>query len=214
MDALYDKAIMRLAAEANGAGRLPAPSGTATVSNPMCGDRVTIDIETANGTITKLAHEAKACLLCQASASLLCRAAPGGEADKIARLATQIESWLKDNTALPTDAWPELAVFGPVAGARSHPADGSAPRSAGKHAELKMEKPEFQDELNAMLDAIATALGIEGPAAATAVEQGRLEIRFAEVEGERVLLASYDGRMVEVGADAIRAALLKRQGAA
>ena len=74
-----------------------------------------------------------------------------------------------------------------------------------------MTDPEFHVELNAMVDAIAEALKLTGTAAAAAIEQGKLVMRFAEADGERVILAVYDGRMVEVGPAAVKAALEKRR---
>lgn len=74
-----------------------------------------------------------------------------------------------------------------------------------------MTDPEFHVELNAMVDAIAEALQLTGTAAAAAIEQGKLVMRFAEADGERVILAVYDGRMVEVGPAAVKAALEKRR---
>jgi len=115
-DALYDRAIMRLAAAAHGAGRLPAPGGSATVANPMCGDRVTIDVNVADGRVTDAMHEAKACLLCQAAASLICREATGRNTRELTGLKDGVEAWLLHGAEMP--GWPDLAVFAPVAGAK------------------------------------------------------------------------------------------------
>ena len=43
-DPLYRKAVLRLAANATGAGRLPDPHGTGTAHNPTCGDRVIVEM--------------------------------------------------------------------------------------------------------------------------------------------------------------------------
>ena len=117
-EALYEKAIMRLAADATGAGRLPEATGSATVHNPMCGDRITIDIDTAAGKVAAIAHEAKACLLCQAAASLICGAATGRDVGQLSGMKGQIEAWLLHGKAMPA-GWPGLAAFAPVAKARS-----------------------------------------------------------------------------------------------
>ena len=63
--------ILRLAADAAGAGRLAHPGGSATVHNPACGDRVTVELALADGRITALAHHTQACVLTQASAAIL-----------------------------------------------------------------------------------------------------------------------------------------------
>jgi nitrogen fixation NifU-like protein len=70
-DPLYKKAVLRLAADATGAGRLTVPCRSASAHNPACGDKVTVDVAMEGGRITALAHDTKACVLTQASASIL-----------------------------------------------------------------------------------------------------------------------------------------------
>ena len=55
-DPLYRREILRLAADATGAGHLPAPDAAATAHNPACGDRVTVELALADGRVTALAH--------------------------------------------------------------------------------------------------------------------------------------------------------------
>jgi NifU-like protein involved in Fe-S cluster formation len=70
-DPLYRKELLRLAADAAGAGRLPEACHTGRAFNPACGDRVTVDIALEEGRIAGIAHDTKACVLTQASASIL-----------------------------------------------------------------------------------------------------------------------------------------------
>lgn len=112
---LYQKELMRLAGSAHGAGRLPHPDGSATIQNPLCGDRITVDVtRDATGRITALAHDAKACVLCQASAALLAGHAIGSTAADIAA-EQQLVRDLLTTGALPDHAWPGLSAFAPVA---------------------------------------------------------------------------------------------------
>ena len=80
-DPLYKKALLRLAADAAGAGRLTVPCRSASAFNPACGDKVTVDVAVENGRITAIAHNTKACVLTQASASIL-----GGEMAGLTRV--------------------------------------------------------------------------------------------------------------------------------
>jgi nitrogen fixation protein NifU and related proteins len=73
-DPLYKPALLRLAADATGAGRLAVPCRSGTAHNPACGDKVTVDVAVEDERITAIAHDTKACVLTQASASIL-----GGE---------------------------------------------------------------------------------------------------------------------------------------
>jgi nitrogen fixation NifU-like protein len=70
-DPLYKKPLLRLAADAAGAGRLPEPHATGTAHNPTCGDRITVDLAIEDDRIIGIAFETKACVLTQASASIL-----------------------------------------------------------------------------------------------------------------------------------------------
>ena len=94
-DPLYRRDILRLAADAHGAGRLPAPDAAGTAHNPACGDRVTVELALADGRVTALAHATQACVLTQASAALLAGAAAGRDRDGIAALADGLRAFLK-----------------------------------------------------------------------------------------------------------------------
>jgi NifU-like protein involved in Fe-S cluster formation len=94
-DLLYRRALLRLAADAAGAGPLPAPDATGTAHNPACGDRVTVELMLADGRITALAHNTQACILTQASAALLAGAV-GLDRAGVDALARQVLALLKD----------------------------------------------------------------------------------------------------------------------
>jgi nitrogen fixation NifU-like protein len=78
---------------------LEHPSATREGFNPLCGDRVRIEIEVTDATITTAAFTANACAICTASASLLTervtgmavnRAAEVTDAETVAALGTDI----------------------------------------------------------------------------------------------------------------------------
>ena len=100
-DPLYRKALLRLAADATGAGRLPAPDARATAANPACGDTVTVELALEDGTITALAHDTRACILTQASAAILGAAAPGLDRAALATLEAGVRAMLKDGAPPP-----------------------------------------------------------------------------------------------------------------
>ena len=77
-DQLYQDRIVALAKAKTGAGKLSAPSRSARRDNPLCGDRVTIDVRLdGDGRIAEIAQQVRGCLLCQASASALASVAVG-----------------------------------------------------------------------------------------------------------------------------------------
>ena len=94
--ALYQENIMTAANEAFGKGRLPDPDGDASVDNPLCGDRVTVDtLLNEDGTIKKIGHVVRGCLLCEACASLLAQAVPGASLAEIHGLANSVRAFLE-----------------------------------------------------------------------------------------------------------------------
>jgi nitrogen fixation protein NifU and related proteins len=101
-DPLYKKPLLRLAADAAGAGRLEAPHATGTVHNPACGDCVTVDLALEDNRITGIAFETKACVLVQASASILGADATGLNRDEIASLRDEVVKMLTDDGDPPS----------------------------------------------------------------------------------------------------------------
>jgi nitrogen fixation NifU-like protein len=109
-DPLYRKEILRLAANATGAGRLAHPSGSATLHNPACGDRVTVDVMMIDGRITALTHHTSACILTQASAAILGADAVGLSRTEIAALAAAVQALLAGGGA-PRPPFDSYAAF-------------------------------------------------------------------------------------------------------
>jgi len=94
-EGFYQQAILDLSRDDTHAGRLDAPDKTATRDNPLCGDRVSIDIAMAdNQTIKAVAHEVKGCALCKASAALAAQTAEGATKQDVEKLKTDLESLL------------------------------------------------------------------------------------------------------------------------
>ena len=120
-DDLYHTKVLRLAAEAVGNGRLADPDASVTLSNPMCGDRITLDLRLDRDKVAAIGHDVKACVLCQASASAIGRHAVGEPREALQAVADQVAALLKQEHAPATDAWAELDAFRPVASYKSRP---------------------------------------------------------------------------------------------
>lgn len=106
-DPLYKPSLLRLAADATGAGRLSVPCGTATAFNPACGDKVTVDVAVEDGRITSIAHDTKACVLTQASAAILGGEIAGLSLAEVSALHSAVSSMLTGDRppAAPFDAY-------------------------------------------------------------------------------------------------------------
>lgn len=113
-DLLYARPLLRLAADASGAGAMPKPDATATIHNPACGDRVTVELAVTGGRITALAHQTQACVLAQASAAVLASQAVGLDRAGLEALSGSVEAMLKGGPALPAYvAFEGAAAHGP-----------------------------------------------------------------------------------------------------
>ena len=111
-DPLYRKEILRLAADAAGAGRLSGPHATATAHNPACGDKVTVDLSVdAGGRVTAMAHDTKACVLAQASASILGQSLKGASREDVETLANDIAAMLVTKATPPASPFDAYAAF-------------------------------------------------------------------------------------------------------
>ena len=107
-DPLYRKELLRLAADAHGAGRLTGPHVTGHAHNPACGDKVTVDLELADGRVAQIAHLTKACVLAQASASILGRELKGITRFDVEQLRESVAVMLAHGAAPPVASY---AVF-------------------------------------------------------------------------------------------------------
>jgi nitrogen fixation NifU-like protein len=115
-DELYQEKIVALAKAKTGAGKLAAPTKTARRDNPLCGDRVIIDVKLDGGKITEIAHQVRGCLLCQASASALSSLAIGKDAAGVAEIRHDAERALGREQGAAHEPY---AAFAPVAAHKS-----------------------------------------------------------------------------------------------
>jgi SUF system NifU family Fe-S assembly protein len=108
---LYQQAILDLAKAATGAGRLDDADASVTLDNPLCGDRITIDVKIADGHLAAVAHKVRGCALCEAAAAVIGSEAAGRPVDELRAIHGDINAML---TSEATPPWPALAAFDPV----------------------------------------------------------------------------------------------------
>ncbi|HEX3484605.1 MAG TPA: iron-sulfur cluster assembly scaffold protein [Micropepsaceae bacterium] len=101
-DPLYAKELLRLAANAAGAGRLDPFDAQGVEHNPTCGDKVSVTLRLdGNGRVTAMAHETNACVLAQASSSILGAQLSGADRQKVQELRVAVETMLHDGPPPP-----------------------------------------------------------------------------------------------------------------
>jgi nitrogen fixation NifU-like protein len=117
-DDLYQRDILDLAKAGAVAARLENPERTASLDNPLCGDRTTIDLRLAGDRIAAVGHRTRGCALCQASAALIAGLAVGASVSALKEGAAIIARSLEEGAPDPAPPWDGYRVFAPV---RRHP---------------------------------------------------------------------------------------------
>lgn len=124
--ALYNTEILRLAAATARASRLDNPHASVEKRSPICGSRVTVDIDLDDrGRVAAVGMLVRACALGQASSALLAERIVGRSPDELAAARDALAAWLAGDGAAPD--WPGLALFEP---ARPHSARHASIRLA------------------------------------------------------------------------------------
>lgn len=136
-DDLYQQAILTRAKTP--AKRLDSPGASVTVDNPLCGDRITLDVTLTNGTIAAIGHQVRGCALCQASAAVIAATVVGHPPAAATAGRAALDSVLKGGTA--SAPWQELAIFAPVQRHKSRQDCVRLPFTALEQALAQAAKP-------------------------------------------------------------------------
>jgi NifU-like protein involved in Fe-S cluster formation len=114
LDAIYNAKIMELAAGIPPAGRLDTPDATATAHSKLCGSTITVDVTMAGDHVEGYAQTVKACLLGQASASVVAQHIVGASAAEIREAGRAMRAMLKAGGPPPEGRFADLAALAPV----------------------------------------------------------------------------------------------------
>ena len=111
---LYQQAIVALAKRARDQPRLETPDRSVTVDNPLCGDRITLDLTLDADVVDKVGHKTRGCLLCEASACLITDHAPGETIDDLQVKAEELIGSFSDEDQSLSELWPGLETLAPA----------------------------------------------------------------------------------------------------
>ncbi|HTV52303.1 MAG TPA: SUF system NifU family Fe-S cluster assembly protein [Steroidobacteraceae bacterium] len=100
-------------------GHLDTPDATAEGHNPLCGDRLTIQLKLSGDRVEDIRFEGKGCAISTASASLMSEAIKGKDRASIERLFHSVHALLTQSQAT---AGPELGKLAALSGVREFPA--------------------------------------------------------------------------------------------
>lgn len=134
--ALYNTEILRLAASIPFAERLENAHATVEKRSPICGSRVTVDIDMGeDGRIARVGMLVRACALGQASASLMAANVVGRTPEEMAEVRDALTAWLAGERAEVPD-WAGLHLFEPaMAHSARHPSIRLAFEAAAEAAD-------------------------------------------------------------------------------
>lgn len=122
LEDIYADKLLALAAAISRTERLDDPDATASAHSRLCGSTVAVDVCVDDERITDFGQEVKACLLGQASASVVGREIVGTRIDEFRDVAAQMRAMLKAGGSPPGGRWADLALLEPVRDYRArHP---------------------------------------------------------------------------------------------
>jgi nitrogen fixation protein NifU and related proteins len=114
---LYQTQIIERSKMIDQATHLEDANCTGTASNPLCGDRISVELQLDGDIIKSIACHVRGCLLCKASSSILAEQAKGLSFDGLITLYSDVVNALNSSTDAP-ESFPEgYRLFFPV---RSH----------------------------------------------------------------------------------------------
>jgi nitrogen fixation NifU-like protein len=117
---LYQTTILDHHRHPRNRGRLEHPTASARGYNPLCGDRIALEVRVENGAIEEVRFEGSGCAISTASASLMTQAVKGKPVSEALKLFESFHALVTSDPhgEVDTAALGKLAVF---AGVREFP---------------------------------------------------------------------------------------------
>lgn len=111
---LYSARILELAAAIPAARRLEAPDARASAHSKLCGSTIAIELAMEGDRVQDFGQTVKACLLGQASASVVAQRIVGTSEAEFRSVAGEMRRMLKEGGPPPAGRWSDLAALEPV----------------------------------------------------------------------------------------------------
>jgi nitrogen fixation protein NifU and related proteins len=114
---LYQEVIIDHSRKPRNFRRLADANRTAQGHNPLCGDRITVDLKLQQGQLTDLGFQGAGCAICTASASLMTEGVKGKTIEEAERLFEDFHDLITTDKPAASSLG-KLAVF---SGVREYP---------------------------------------------------------------------------------------------
>ncbi len=114
IDDIYSARLLKLAANLPHLGRLTDPQGSAEKTAKLCGSRVVIDVDMADGHVSRFAQDIQACALGQASAAILGAHVLGASLAELELARDQFRAMLSADGPPPEGRFSDISMLAPV----------------------------------------------------------------------------------------------------
>ena len=114
MKELYTPKIMSLAAHIPHIGQLAGAQGQGSAKSKLCGSCINVWLNVKEGRVCDYSQQVKACLVGQASASIVGHNITGSSRDELAQLRETVRIMLEEEGEPPEGKWSDFAVLLPV----------------------------------------------------------------------------------------------------
>ena len=119
--ALYQEVILDHNKRPRNFGELPAAEHRAEGNNPLCGDRLTIELELDAGRIVDLKFRGQGCAISTASASLMTEAVKGRTVEEANAMFEGFHEMLTGDPSTPAEVSSEIGKLAVFSGVREFP---------------------------------------------------------------------------------------------
>lgn len=118
---LYQDLILDHNKKPRNFGSLESASHHADGDNPLCGDKIHLELRLADDRVEDVAFEGAGCAISTASASMMTDAVRGKTRDEIERLSAAVRRMLKGDEKAPGDDSLDLGKLEALSGVRAYP---------------------------------------------------------------------------------------------
>jgi nitrogen fixation NifU-like protein len=103
LSALYQEVILDHYRRPRNKGSLAAPTGSASLRNPLCGDEVDVQVELRDGTVADVKFGGRGCSISQASASMMTELVKGRTPEEVRALGERFAEMIRGDTGAAAD---------------------------------------------------------------------------------------------------------------
>jgi len=160
---LYRAAIRQHAAAPVGYRQPIAATHRHEEYNPLCGDRVELQLQVSGAQIEAAAFDGEGCAICMASASLLCSLAPGRTIEALLQLGQDLHHALDIPAGAPAGAAvgaASAAITGTPVGAASAAMGSEKDKGGSRLKPLPQPRPQQEIDGAGLPEAMRALLGV------------------------------------------------------